>query len=73
MQMGNACGVLDVQLLASKVRAEDAKLRSVGMGRWMGPGGVDGGEVIKKGWFSCLNIFEMGFGFGKKKMSDDLG
>lgn len=28
MQMGNACGVLDVQLLAAKVRSEDSKLRN---------------------------------------------
>lgn len=28
MQMGNACGVLDVQLLAAKVRSEDSKLKN---------------------------------------------
>lgn len=28
MQMGSACGVLDVQLLAAKVRSEDSKLRN---------------------------------------------
>ena len=30
MQMGNACGVLDVQLLAAKVRSEDSKLKPLG-------------------------------------------
>ena len=30
MQMGSACGVLDVQLLAAKVRSEDSKLRWLG-------------------------------------------
>eukprot|EP00438_Fugacium_kawagutii_P008884 Skav202623 [mRNA] locus=scaffold515:95364:99412:- [translate_table: standard] len=28
LQMGNACGVLDVQLLAAKVRSEDSKLKN---------------------------------------------
>ena len=30
LQMGNACGVLDVQLLAAKVRSEDSKLKPLG-------------------------------------------
>lgn len=33
LQMGNACGVLDVQLLAAKVRSEDSKLKRLG-GNW---------------------------------------
>ena len=32
LQMGNACGVLDVQLLAAKVRSEDSKLKRLGSG-----------------------------------------
>ena len=52
LQMGNACGVLDVQLLAAKVRSEDSKLKrldSAEMGTFFNgtqSGGEKGGGLV---------------------------